>query len=177
MKLIIGLGNPGEKYERTRHNTGVRAVRAFQGAHADVFGEWREKFESLVSEGKIGKKKVALLLPQTFMNDSGRAVAAAVQFWKLTPADVVVVFDDADLPLGTVRFRASGSDGGHNGLGDILVAFGTKEVPRIKIGIGTELRGRVPLDEFVLGTFTAEEEKTLTLAIETTVTEIEKMVH
>lgn len=177
MNLIIGLGNPGEKYERTRHNAGSRAVRAFRDAHADAFGEWKEKFESLAAEGKIGEKKVALLLPQTFMNDSGRAVAAAAQFWKLAPADVVVVFDDADLPLGTVRFRASGSAGGHNGLGDILVALGTKEVPRIKIGISTELRGRVPLDEFVLGAFTTEEEKTLGSALKTAVTEIEKMVH
>ncbi|MFC1639069.1 aminoacyl-tRNA hydrolase [Patescibacteria group bacterium] len=161
MKLIVGLGNPGPKYEHTRHNAGVRAVRAFHTLHIEEFDGWRDKFESLVSEGRIGDEKVVLLLPQTFMNESGRAVRAAVDFWEIAPADVLAVSDDLDLPVGALRLRRDGSAGGHNGLKSIFQHLGTEDVARLRLGIAGEHAERMPAEKYVLERFPADEAATL----------------
>ena len=165
MKLIVGLGNPGAKYEKTRHNAGCRAVRAFHTLHAENFDGWKEKFNSLISEGRVDGKKVALLLPQTFMNESGRAVREAADFWKATPADIVVVSDDIDLPLGKIRVRTDGSTGGHKGLASVFEMMATENIVRVKIGVANELLEKMPADKFVLERFGAEEESPLAEAL------------
>ncbi len=166
MKLIVGLGNPGASYKMTRHNAGFRALRAFHTVHAMEFDGWSKKFGAEVSEGRIGDEKVMLMLPQTWMNLSGEAVAPAVGFYKLSPADVVIVYDELDIPLGSLRIRASGSAGGHNGVKSILGVLGTQDVARIRIGIGTERSATVPAEDYVLEKFTADEETTIATAIE-----------
>ena len=157
MKLVVGLGNPGKKYERTRHNAGWRAVRAFHTMRLEAFDGWKEKFSADVSEGTIGGNKVVLMLPKTFMNDSGDAVAQAVSFWKIAPADVIIVYDDLDIPLGSIRIRKNGSAGGHNGVKSVLERLGTEEAPRIRIGIGTEKAKLVPSETYVLEPFGKDE--------------------
>jgi len=161
MKLIVGLGNPGAKYEKTRHNAGARAVRAFHTLHVEEFDGWKEKFQGLVSEGRIGGEKVALLLPQTFMNESGRAVREAADFWKAAPRDIVIVSDDIDLPLGKLRIRPEGSTGGHKGLESVFEMMGTETIARLRIGVGNDLLAKMPSEKFVLERFSAEEEEPL----------------
>lgn len=134
MKLVAGLGNPGPRYARTRHNVGFRVVD--QVASTNFASAWQVKFEGLAAECTIGAEKVLLVKPMTFMNLSGRAVRRAVDFYKLTPADLLVVCDDLDLPVGRLRMRATGSSGGQKGLKDILQHLGTEDVARLRVGIG-----------------------------------------
>jgi len=135
MKLVVGLGNPGRRYARTRHNLGYRTV--------DLLAErWnaavtRERFSGLAGLGSFGGQEVMLLKPTTFMNRSGESVLAARQFYKLPLDDVMVVLDDLDLPVGRVRVKRGGSSGGHKGLADILRRLGTNEIARVRIGIGS----------------------------------------
>lgn len=176
MKLIVGLGNPGKKYERTRHNAGFRAVRALHTMKADAFDGWKAKFDAEISEGRLGGEKVVLMLPQTFMNNSGDAVIQAAQFWKITPADVLVVSDELNLPLGTLRLLARGTAGGHNGLKSVLERLGTEDVPRLRLGIGTEKTPAVPSETFVLEPFTEEEEKIMGQSLRRAAEAIETVV-
>ncbi|TGY90099.1 aminoacyl-tRNA hydrolase [Marinicauda algicola] len=137
MKLIVGLGNPGGKYAGNRHNAGFMAVEAIAQDHG--FGPWREKFSGLVSEGVIqtgsGPKKVLLLRPQTYYNESGLSVRAAAEFYKIAPADIVVFHDEIDLAPGKFRLKTGGGHGGNNGMRSILAHVGP-EVRRGRIGIG-----------------------------------------
>jgi len=166
MRLIVGLGNPGDKYERTRHNAGFMALQAFRRRHADRFDDWKEKFQSLVSEGRVGKEKVVLVLPQTFMNESGRAVREAANFWKVEVTETVVVLDDFSLPFGPLRLRREGSAGGHDGLESIVEALATEEVPRLRLGIGNVQMYKIPAERFVLERFGATEESDLNDVLE-----------
>ena len=127
MKLIVGLGNPGSKYDQTRHNVGFRVVDAF----AAKFGETvrRKKFNALAEEAFAEETKLLLLKPQQYMNRSGHAVATAAGFYKIDPADILVVTDDMALDVGRIRLRAKGSAGGHNGLKDIIVSFSHSLIP------------------------------------------------
>lgn len=165
MKLIVGLGNPGAKYEKTRHNTGFRAVRAFHSLNALDFDGWKEKFTALVSEGKINGEKTILLLPQTYMNRSGQAVRLAADFWKIDSSDILIVTDDIDLPTGKIRIRPEGSAGGHNGLKDIFDKMGTNEIPRLRIGIANEFSEKIPAEKFVLESFGKEDENHMASAL------------
>ena len=133
MKLVVGLGNPGSNYEGTRHNVGYAVVDYL--AAAPGVGSWRSRFESLVAEGTEGTEQLLLMKPATFMNLSGRAVRAAVDFYKLGPADLLIVCDDIALPLGKLRVRAKGSHGGQNGLRNIQEQLGTQEYARLRVGI------------------------------------------
>ena len=133
MQLIVGLGNPGDKYAKNRHNIGFLAVEEIARRHG--FPPFREKFKGLVSEGTIGGEKVLILKPQTFMNSSGESVEAAAQFYKLTPADITVVYDELDLMPGKARIKRGGGNGGHNGLRSIDPRIGT-EYRRVRLGIG-----------------------------------------
>lgn len=158
MKLVVGLGNPGKKYEQTRHNIGFEAVAEF--ARRRVVDPPRLKFAGETRETKIDGEKILLLLPHTLMNRSGRSVGEAVDFYKIEAADVLVVCDDFHLPLGELRMRARGSDGGQKGLADIHRRLATNEVPRLRVGIGPTPEGWDAAD-FVLGRFTKEERPTV----------------
>ena len=133
MKLLVGLGNPGAKYARNRHNIGFMAVDRIAGDHG--FGPWRSKFQGVVSEGRLGPEKVLLLKPETFMNLSGKSVAAAMQFYKLTPADITVFHDELDLAPGKCRVKTGGGHAGHNGLRSIHSSIG-EAYHRVRLGIG-----------------------------------------
>ncbi len=133
MKLFVGLGNPGGQYAFNRHNVGFMAVDAIAAAHD--FPAWRKRFAGLVAEGKLGEEQVLLLKPQTFMNESGRAVGEAVRFYKLDLGDVVVFHDELDLAPGKVRVKIGGGVAGHNGLKSLTAHIGNDYV-RVRIGIG-----------------------------------------
>ena len=146
--LVVGLGNPGANYERTRHNTGFRALDYL----ADKSGArvTRSRFSSLTGSCKIDGVPVLLQKPTTFMNLSGTAVAAAAKYYKLDPAHVLVLFDDVSLDPGVIRIRESGSAGGHNGIKSIIDSLGTDAFPRIKIGVGKKPNPEYDLADFVL---------------------------
>ncbi|HPG89498.1 MAG TPA: aminoacyl-tRNA hydrolase [Hyphomicrobium sp.] len=133
MKLFVGLGNPGDKYSGNRHNIGFMAVERIAREHG--FSPWRKKFNALVCDGSIGSERVTLLKPETFMNDSGRAVGEAMRFLKIEPADVVVFHDELDLIPGKLKVKSGGGNAGHNGLRSISAHIGN-EYPRVRIGIG-----------------------------------------
>ena len=133
MRLFVGLGNPGAKYERTRHNAGYMAIDRIAKDHG--FGPWRSKFKGAVSEGRLGAEKVCLLKPETGMNLSGASVAAAAGFYKIAPADVVVFHDELDLAPGKCRIKAGGGHAGHNGLRSLHAQIGP-DYARVRIGIG-----------------------------------------
>jgi PTH1 family peptidyl-tRNA hydrolase len=134
MRLIVGLGNPGAKYARNRHNIGFMAVDAIHGHHPS-FSPWRSRFQAEVSEGTLNGEKVLLMKPQTFMNESGRAVGEAARFFKLSPSDVTVLYDELDLAPGKVRVKTGGGSGGHNGIKSIDAHLG-KDYVRVRMGIG-----------------------------------------
>ncbi len=133
MLLLVGLGNPGEKYARHRHNVGFMAIDAIAGAHG--FGPARKKFQGDFREGALGREKAILLKPLTFMNDSGQSVGAAMRFYKLSPADVIVFHDELDLAPGKIKAKIGGGNAGHNGLRSIDEHIGN-DFRRIRIGIG-----------------------------------------
>jgi PTH1 family peptidyl-tRNA hydrolase len=133
MKLIVGLGNPGEKYARNRHNIGFMAVDELARGYS--FGPWKKRFQGVAGEGQIGAGKCILLKPATYMNESGRAVGEAVRFYKLSPGDVIVVHDELDLKPGTVRVKTGGGNAGHNGLKSVSAHIGN-DYTRVRLGIG-----------------------------------------
>jgi PTH1 family peptidyl-tRNA hydrolase len=133
MQLFAGLGNPGDKYRNNRHNVGFMAIDAIASRHG--FAPFRQKFNGLISEGTIGGEKVLLLKPQTYMNNSGDSIQAALQFYKLDAGDVTVLYDEIDLAPGKVRIKRGGGNGGHNGLRSIDPQIGT-DYRRIRIGVG-----------------------------------------
>jgi len=135
IKLIVGLGNPGREYEATRHNAGFWWVEEFARAHGASFRA-DGKFHGLVARAALHGHEVHLLMPQTFMNVSGRAVSALAQFYKIEPAQILVVHDELDLPPGSAKLKLGGGHGGHNGLKDIIAQLGTKDFWRLRIGIG-----------------------------------------
>lgn len=157
--LIVGLGNPGRQYDRTRHNAGFRAME-FVAREAQCRID-RGKFQSLVGQGSYGGQKLILLMPQTYMNLSGDAVAQAAGFYKLPPERVIVLCDDVSLEPGRIRVRGDGSAGGHNGLKSIIARLGSQSFPRVKIGVGAKPHPAYDLADWVLSTFSAQEEKIL----------------
>lgn len=163
MKLLVGLGNPGKKYERTRHNVGFDVVAEIAMRHGAA--KPRNRFEGELSEVLIGTERLLLLLPQTFMNHSGRSVRQVVDFFHLAPADVLVVCDDINLPLGKLRIRKTGSSGGQKGLASILQHLGTEDVPRLRVGIDPPPQGRDAAD-YVLDRFTKAEGAEMASAVQ-----------
>ena len=133
MKIIAGLGNPGKKYDGTKHNTGFMALDYYLRKNSLTLE--REKFEGKYMKQKIAGADVILLEPQTFMNDSGRSVAQFARFFKVDPQDILIIHDDMDMPLGKIRIRANGKSGGHNGIKSIIRDLGTNDFNRLKIGI------------------------------------------
>jgi len=135
LRLVVGLGNPGAKYAGTRHNVGFMALERLAAA-ASVSFRSQAKLHGLMAELGLGDQRLRLLMPQTYMNESGRSIRSALDWFGLQPAQLLVVVDDMDLPLGKLRLRASGSAGGHNGLRSTISHLGTQDFPRLRIGIG-----------------------------------------
>lgn len=135
IRLIVGLGNPGREYETTRHNVGFRWLDEFAHVHKLNFKS-ESKFHGLTARGELHGHEVLLLKPQTFMNVSGRSVGALMQFYKIAPAEMLVVHDELDLPPGVARLKMGGGHGGHNGLKDIIAHLASKDFWRLRIGIG-----------------------------------------
>jgi PTH1 family peptidyl-tRNA hydrolase len=156
IKLVVGLGNPGQKYEQTRHNIGFLVIdRLAQsyGAQLVKHLKWRAHLAKVPGSGAI------LMKPQTFMNESGQSVGAALRFYKWQPEQVLVVYDDVSLPFGALRFRRAGSAGGHNGIKSIISHLGSDRIPRLKIGIGNDTGNS--LTGHVLGRFSSDEQNQL----------------
>ncbi len=158
MKLIAGLGNPGLKYSETRHNAGFMVVDRLADRHGIKIN--KIKWKSLYGEGRIGGEKVILLKPQTFMNNSGLALSEATKFYKLQPKDIIVIYDDVDIPFGTLRIKPSGSSGSHNGMKSIIYHLYTDEFPRVRVSIGKK-PSYMDLADYVLSTFDAAERPVL----------------
>lgn len=160
MKLVVGLGNPGRKYEQTRHNIGFEILRSLAKRHGDPLSQLsaRSKFEGLLGECLIAGERTLLLMPQTFMNLSGRSVQQAVAFYQLSTDDLLLVCDDFHLDLGVLRLRAGGSDGGQKGLGNTIQQLGTDRFARLRFGVGP-VPERWEAADFVLGKFGSGERK------------------
>ena len=161
--LIVGLGNPGKQYERTRHNCGFRAIDLLAqqlGCKID-----RMKFQGLYGQTTYNGKKLFLLKPQTYMNLSGRSVLQLSAYYSIPPQRIIVLFDDISLEPGRLRIRADGSAGGHNGIKSIISELGSQEFPRVKIGVGAQAHPEQDLADWVLSTFSASEEKALSAAL------------
>jgi PTH1 family peptidyl-tRNA hydrolase len=154
--LVAGLGNPGREYARNRHNVGWLVLDELARRHE---GSWRAKFNGRLAEVRIDGHKVALLKPETFMNDSGKSVRAAMQFFKLAPDTVLVVHDESDLPLGRLQARLGGGTAGHNGVRSVATHLGTPEFLRLRVGVGRPERGDPrPLADHVLSDFEPHED-------------------
>lgn len=162
--LVVGLGNPGRQYEGTRHNAGFLAVeRIAEKHHADIR---KIRFKGLVGECRLGGKKVLLLKPSTYMNLSGQSVTEAMRFYKLPPEKVLILFDDINLEPGKLRIRRKGSDGGHNGMKNIIYLAGSDQFPRVKLGVGKKPHPDYDLADWVLSRFSDKERKELGTALE-----------
>jgi PTH1 family peptidyl-tRNA hydrolase len=149
MIVVIGLGNPGEKYEASRHNLGFQVVDRM--AKALRAPRWKMQFDALVARGEEAGRAYCLVKPQTFMNLSGVAVAALIRFYKVPLSDCLVVTDDLDLPIGMLRLRDKGSDGGHRGLRSVIESLASMEIKRIRIGIGRPPEGRSVVSHVLSG--------------------------
>ena len=164
MKLIVGLGNPGREYVHTRHNAGFEVMDAIADhVSADIS---QKKFKALIDKVRIGNESVLLMKPQTYMNNSGEAVRAAMDFYHLTPQDLLVIYDDMDMPVGRLRLRQKGSAGGHNGMNSIIKHLGGDTFPRIRVGIGGEKHPGQDLADYVLGHFKDDEKELLSDALD-----------
>lgn len=161
MYVIAGLGNPGREYEGTRHNVGFMTLDAL----ADKYNiDVREKaFKGLIGKGVIEGNKVILVKPQMYMNLSGECIRQVMDYYKVDPAEFIVIYDDISLVPGGIRIRKKGSAGGHNGIKNIIAHLGTQEFPRVRIGVG-EKPARMDLADYVLGRFPKEEAETMTTA-------------
>ncbi len=160
MKIIVGLGNPGAKYENTRHNAGFKVLDKLANRSNIVFSN-ETKFKAQIAKCIINNEQTILVKPQTFMNLSGESVALILNYFKTDFSEILVVFDDISLDLGTLRFRANGSDGGHNGIKSIIKSLGgEKNFARLKVGIGPQ-PPFMPSEKFVLGEFTTQEKELL----------------
>ncbi len=161
--LIVGLGNPGKEYEKSRHNAGFRAIDIL----ADSLGCSidKAKFQGLYGQTSYKGRKLLLLKPMTFMNLSGRSVLQLSAFFKVPPQRIIVLFDDISLEPGRLRIRADGSAGGHNGIKSIIAEVGSQDFPRVKIGVGAKPHPDFDLADWVLSSFSAQEEKALEPAL------------
>ena len=162
--LIVGLGNPGKDYERTRHNAGFRCLDLLAenlGCKVDKL-----KFQGLYAQTTYNGRKLFLLKPQTYMNLSGRSVLQLSAYFNIPPQRIIVLFDDISLPPGRLRIRADGSAGGHNGIKSIIQEVGSQEFPRVKIGVGAKPHPDFDLADWVLSAFSSLEEKALAVSLE-----------
>lgn len=172
MKLIVGLGNPGKEYEKTRHNVGFMVLDKIAEKYQVAFS--KTKFQGLFGEITLKGEKIILLKPQKYMNLSGEVIAEFLHFYKITNNDLLVFHDDLDLPTGKIRIRPKGSSGGHNGLKDIERNIGTQEYSRVKIGIANDKN--IDTKDYVLGRFSSSELDTINDCVETCVNIFEEFL-
>lgn len=173
MYIIVGLGNPGTKYEKTRHNVGFIAIDLLAAKHGIKVN--KIKFKALVGEGFIGSEKVLLVKPQTFMNLSGETLREICKFYKVESEEIFVLYDDIDIDVGRLRIRKKGSSGSHNGMKSIIYSLGFDDFPRFRIGVSKPQNGQ-DLASFVLSKFRDDEIKDISKAIDNTVEAIEVAV-
>ena len=172
--IVVGLGNPGEKYQKTRHNVGFVAM--------DYISEklnikiTKAKYKALVCDANFGGKRVLFMKPQTFMNNSGEAVKEAADFYKIPVENIIVIYDDISLQPGKMRIRLKGSDGGHNGIKSIIAHLSSNEFPRIKIGVGAKPSPDYDLADWVLGVMPKEDAESTKKVIENTFDSVELML-
>lgn len=171
--LVVGLGNPDKKYENTRHNAGWLAIDAI--AESFDCKVDRVKFKSYVGECNIAGRKAMLMKPTTYMNNSGQAVVEAMNFYKISPENVIVLFDDISLDVGKMRIRSKGSDGGQRGMKSIIYLSGSDKFPRVKIGIGAKPAPEWDLADWVLSRFSYDEQKKLAQVFENAAKAVELM--
>jgi len=171
MKIVVGLGNPGRQYERTRHNVGFQVLDILAERYGVVFAP--HKFQCLAAQVRVGVEKALLVKPLTYMNLSGQAVAPLVRFYKVPLEDLLVVYDDMDLPLGALRMRPKGGAGGHKGMKSVIQHLGSQDFPRLRVGIGRP-PGRMDPVDYVLSRFSAQEEEVMQIVRERAADAIEK---
>lgn len=184
MKIVVGLGNPGERYRKSRHNVGFFALDHIadhlkESQNIDV--EWKNdaKHNASIAKVKYGKNSILLVKPLTMMNLSGQAIRSIISFYKESPQDVIVIYDDIDLPLGEVRMRHSGSAGTHNGMKSIIAELQTEDFPRIRIGIENrppELKAKIDLADYVLSSFAENEQEQVRSSLEKTLQELQNLL-
>lgn len=172
MKIIAGLGNPGREYEKTKHNVGFMTVDLL--AERLGISVTRLKFKALIGDGRIGTEKVIIVKPQTYMNLSGDSIREIMNFYKLDPEDLIVIYDDIDIPVGTLRIRQKGSAGTHNGMRSVVSQLGSEAFPRVRVGIGSENRG--DLVNYVISGFKGSDKDNVRQAIEKAADAVECMV-
>ncbi|MBN8559109.1 MULTISPECIES: aminoacyl-tRNA hydrolase [Leptolyngbya] len=171
-QLIVGLGNPGSKYENTRHNVGFLAIDRLAKLWQIGLSE-HKKFQGWFGEGMSPVGKIRLLKPTTYMNNSGQAIRAVVDWYKIPPEAVMVIYDDMDLPVGRLRLRLSGSAGGQNGMKSAIAHLGTQKFPRLRIGIGSAKSNEKDAVSHVLGTFAPNEKGAIDEVLNLTVSAVE----
>lgn len=176
MKIIIGLGNPGEQYEHTWHNLGFDAVRLLQTRHNLPVFAFEKKFKATISMGLIGNEKALLAQPQTFMNKSGEAVSRLMSFYKASLKDLIIIHDDIDLPLGTLRIVSGSSAAGHNGVKSIIEDIGSQEFVRLRLGARTQRIDIVGAVNYVLEHYQAEHEPTINNLLDRTTQATENII-
>ncbi len=157
MWLFVGLGNPGKQYQHHRHNVGFMVIETLSGHQADFASSAKSKFHGVIAEGRLAGEKIALLMPQTFMNLSGQSVGEAARFYKIDPARIIVFHDELDLPPGEIRVKQGGGNAGHNGLKSIEAHLGTPDFWRVRIGIGHP-GDKNRVSDYVLHDFSKEDE-------------------
>ncbi len=161
--LIAGLGNPGREYRRNRHNIGFMMIDHL--AHRWDLAISRMQSEALIADGRVDGEKIYLMKPQTFMNHVGRSVASLARYYRIPPSNLIVIYDDLDLPLGTVRIRPEGGSGGHKGMASIIDALNSNRFPRMRIGIGRP-SGRMDPADFVLQDFRTEDAELVDMTLQ-----------
>jgi PTH1 family peptidyl-tRNA hydrolase len=173
MKLIVGLGNPGNEYNKTRHNLGFLVLDKYLEENNLKFD--KDKFESIYTIDRIGEDRVIFQQPMTFMNLSGTAVKQLSDFYKIKPEDILIVYDDKDLPVGDIRVRTKGSAGGHNGIKSIINQLGTENFGRLRIGIGSN--PKINTADYVLGKFSKEDQEIIDNKMSGYIKEIDNFIN
>lgn len=173
MYIIAGLGNPGSKYDKTRHNIGFRLIDELAVRNGITFSD--RKHNGLVGKGIISGEKVILLKPLTYMNLSGECVGPAADYYKVEPENVIILFDDISLDVGRIRIRKKGSAGGHNGIKSIIAHLGSENFPRLKFGVGDKPK-EMDLADYVLGRFSSQDEATVSEGIKRACEAVECMI-
>ena len=173
--LVVGLGNPGIQYENTRHNAGFMAVERFMKAQNGNFS--KHKMDAVLGECRLGENRVLVAKPQTFMNNSGKAVSAIARFYKIPTNKIIVVCDDINLDIGKIRIRRKGSDGGQKGMRDIIQLLGTDELCRIKVGVGKKPHPEYDLVDWVLSKFPQESQDEINSALEKTAKALTEIIN
>ena len=172
MKLVAGLGNPGPRYARTRHNVGYAVVDELARRWAVSVEKYERRYEALLGDAQLAGERVLLLKPQTYMNRSGRSLLGVTQFYKLAGPDLLVICDDLDLPVGRIRLRAAGSGGGQKGLENILLRLASNDIPRLRIGIGKV--DKSVTSDYVLSRFTPDEREVIDQVVATAADAVER---